>query len=106
MNENIIEDSDLGKEFPIEFSEKVKSLLFNLEITLIEKNRRYGNSALAPLQVFSKGNAEEGIRQRLDDKLARIKNSDELRENDVADLIGYLVLLSINRGFLFKNLID
>jgi len=44
---------------------------------------------------------------RIDDKLSRIKNSEELRKNDVVDLMGYLVLLCIKKGWMnFKDLID
>ena len=56
---------------------------------LAYKNDKYGNAALAPLQIFS-GKCKTGT--RLDDKLSRIKNSTELRKNDVADVLGYLVL--------------
>jgi len=60
--------------------------------TVIEKNKRYGNSALEPINIFSKLDAKEGIRQRLDDKLKRVKSSTEHRKNDTFDLIGYLIL--------------
>jgi len=63
------------------------------------KNTQYGDSAGSPINVFSKMNPEEGIRQRLDDKVMRIKNSDDLRKNDISDLIGYLVLLCRERGW-------
>lgn len=56
---------------------------------LVYKNAKYGNAVLEPLQIFS-GKCKAGT--RLDDKLGRIKNSSELRKNDVADLIGYLIL--------------
>lgn len=45
---------------------------------LIEKNRKYGNSALNPVRVFSKASADEQILVRMDDKLSRIRN----RQND------------------------
>lgn len=74
---------------------------------LLEKNLRYGNSALEPVRVFSKADASEGIKVRLDDKLSRIRNSDALRRNDVVDLMGYLVLLCVAHGWLdFSDLID
>lgn len=64
---------------------------------LIYKNQKYGNSALKPNNIFYKGNAETSILIRLDDKIGRIKNNpdDELRYNDVVDIIGYLVLYLI-----------
>ena len=83
-------------------------LLFdNFKDFLLEKNKRYGDSAQNPIQVFSKESAEGQIRARLDDKLRRIKNSDELRKNDVADCMGYIALLMISKGYLeFEDLLD
>lgn len=72
--------------------EKIKKLL-------LKKNNAYGDSALSPLSIFSSASAEDGIRQRIDDKLKRIKNvglSDET-EDTLLDLAGYLVLLMIAR---------
>ena len=84
------------------------TLLFdNFKGFLLEKNKRYGDSAINPIQIFSKESAEKQIRARLDDKLRRIKNSDELRKNDVADCFGYIALLLISRDWLeFEELID
>lgn len=79
----------------------------SMKALLLEKNRRYGNSALQPVGIFSKGKPGESIKIRLDDKIGRIQNSGELRKNDVADMIGYLVLLAINEGWTdFGDLID
>jgi hypothetical protein len=74
---------------------------------LLYKNDKYGNSALEPLNTFSKLDAANSIAVRLDDKLARIKNSDSLRKNDVSDLIGYLALLCVSEGWTdFKEFMD
>ena len=83
-------------------------LLFdNFKEFLLEKNKRYGDSALNPIQIFSNESAEEQIRARLDDKLRRVKNSDELRKNDVSDLFGYIALLMISKNWVeFENLLD
>lgn len=89
-----------------EFDEELEVILEDLKYLLTEKNRRYGNNALNPIQVFSNLSSEEGIRIRLDDKIRRIKASTEIRKNDVADLIGYLILLSIKKEYNFENLID
>lgn len=63
---------------------------------LLEKNRKYGNSALDPVRVFSKANKAEQIRVRIDDKLSRMKNlQDDDTEDVINDLIGYLILLKI-----------
>lgn len=63
----------------------------------LAKNAAYGDSALHPLGIFHKGGATDGIRARLDDKLARIQRGDEaaFEENPRDDIIGYLVLLNI-----------
>ena len=78
---------------------KIQKLCQDLADFLAEKNRRYGDSALAPDQVFSRAEPAEGIRIRLDDKLSRVRNSGELRKNDVVDLLGYLVLLCLAQGW-------
>jgi hypothetical protein len=74
---------------------------------LLEKNAKYGDSALTPIQVFSKLDAEEAICARIDDKMSRIKNSgiNSDTEDTLNDLIGYLVLLKIARkGRITKNI--
>ena len=64
---------------------------------LLEKNRKYGNSALEPIRVFSKADAKEQIRVRIDDKLSRLQNvQDDETEDVISDLIGYLVLLKVS----------
>lgn len=79
------------------FHEEVYRVLSEITEMLIEKNQKYGNSALEPLGVFSNLDAEEGLKIRIDDKLKRIKNGslDKDDEDVVNDLIGYLVLLKI-----------
>lgn len=71
----------------------------SLKSLLLYKNEKYGNSGLEPLNIFSKASADTGLLQRLDDKIARIKNSPELRKNDIADLFGYLALLCVSKGW-------
>ena len=67
-----------------------------LKWMLIEKNRKYGNSALSPLRVFSKASPEEQILVRMDDKLNRIRNRQNDEDEDVImDLAGYLILLMV-----------
>lgn len=88
-------------------TDNIKAVCDGMKALLLEKNKRYGDSALHPLQVFSRLNPSEGIRIRLDDKLSRVKNSDILRKNDCADLIGYMVLLCAAEGWTdFADLID
>jgi hypothetical protein len=80
------------------FELKVKEVLDSIEKMLIDKNRKYGNSALEPLGVFSQLSAKEGLLIRIDDKLKRIKNGSLEKDDEdvVNDLIGYLVLLKIS----------
>lgn len=68
---------------------KFKTITDSIASLLEYKNDKYGNSALEPLNIFQ-GKCKAG--QRLDDKLARVKNSETLSKNDVSDLIGYLIL--------------
>lgn len=63
---------------------------------LQEKNVAYGDSALDPVRIFSKSNAIEQLLVRIDDKLSRFARGTEYPgDNDIDDLIGYLVLLKI-----------
>jgi hypothetical protein len=63
---------------------------------LLEKNRKYGDSALNPVRVFSKASTLEQIKVRLDDKLSRLRNAQNDEDEDViSDLIGYLVLYRV-----------
>jgi len=78
--------------------EKIKILTQAMQDVLLEKNKRYGDAAIAPKRRFSKLDAVQGILIRLDDKMNRIEESPELRTNDVCDLIGYLFLLLIAKG--------
>lgn len=66
---------------------------------LLEKNDAYGDSALSPLNIFSSASAEYGIRNRIDDKLKRIKNVglNDDTEDTLLDLAGYIVLLIVAR---------
>lgn len=63
---------------------------------LLDKNRKYGDSALSPARIFSQASTKEQLLVRIDDKLSRIKTLDpEDQEDTVLDLVGYLVLLMI-----------
>lgn len=65
---------------------------------LITKNRKYGDSAISPVNIFYRGTAEDALRVRMDDKLSRIMNrqSDE-DEDPENDLIGYLILHKVQK---------
>lgn len=63
---------------------------------LIDKNRAYGNSALDPIRIFSNSDNVEQLKVRIDDKLSRFARGGEFPgDNDIDDLIGYLVLLKV-----------
>ena len=63
---------------------------------LIRKNRAYGNSALNPCRIMSKADPLEQLYVRIDDKLNRLMNGSEYPgDNDIQDLIGYLILLQV-----------
>lgn len=65
---------------------------------LLQKNAKYGDSALDPVRIMSKAHNVEQICVRIDDKLSRIKSGAGLLATDedvVLDLIGYFVLLKV-----------
>jgi hypothetical protein len=79
----IIEECDLIKEI------------------LLDKNRKYGNSAIQPKRVFSKADPIEGINVRLDDKLSRIESGQADDDEDPElDIIGYLILKRVAQKIL------
>ncbi len=72
-----------------------------LKAMLLRKNAAYGDSALDPLRVFSRVDAVEQIRVRIDDKISRLARGhalpDESLQDTEDDLGGYLILLKIAR---------
>jgi hypothetical protein len=96
-------DSDLT-----ETQKQIRKITESMCHLLIEKNRRYGDAALSPKNIFSKLPAGEAIKIRLDDKLGRIMaNEGDPRKNDFSDLIGYLVLFCVSQGWTdFSDLLD
>ena len=81
-----------------EFSDQLNRITKEITELLISKNKAYGNTALNPVNIFSKLDATEALCARLDDKVMRIKNkgiTDET-EDTVSDLIGYLLLLKMS----------
>ena len=76
---------------------KIIQMLDRIESLLIEKNRKYGDSALTPTRVFSQASTIEQLKVRIDDKLSRIRSNQYDEDEDVIiDLIGYLVLYMIS----------
>lgn len=96
------QDEKLNKDCYAVYNEtqnKIKGICDEIADLLIYKNKKYGNSALEPKNIFYKGNAENSILIRLDDKIGRIiNNKGEIRTNDIVDIIGYLVLLLISKN--------
>ena len=71
---------------------------------LNEKNKRYGDAALNPLVVIGK---HHRLGAKVDEKLSRIMNADELKKNDLADVIGYCFLICHDKGWTnFDDQID
>ena len=70
-----------------------------IKAMLLDKNARYGDSAMHPRRIFSRADHLEQLKVRIDDKLSRIATMgpDDADEDTVGDLIGYLVLLRIAR---------
>tara|TARA_R110001606_G_C15258978_1_gene638233 strand:+ start:574 stop:963 length:390 start_codon:yes stop_codon:yes gene_type:complete len=91
INEIFNEESD--SEF------QIKEVTNQLQELLIKKNIAYGNSALEPINIFSKNDAVDSLCARIDDKLSRIKNKglNDKTEDTLFDLAGYLILLIIAR---------
>lgn len=91
-----MEDDNKGA-VAVQNSDSVVAVMKALKDLLEYKNNKYGNSALRPVHIFYKGDATDSICVRLDDKLNRLINSNEIRLNDIADVAGYLVLLLISQ---------
>lgn len=78
------------------FALEVDAVLTEIGDMLKEKNRKYGNSALNPVRIFSKASDLEQLNVRIDDKLSRLRSGQpDETEAVVDDLLGYLVLLRI-----------
>lgn len=76
----------------------IESVCNGIKNLLLDKNKKYGDSALSPVRVFSKATPVEQLLVRIDDKLSRIQKGAGLLAADedvVNDLIGYLVLLKV-----------
>ena len=80
------------------FSNKLDKAAGDIIDLLKSKNKAYGNTALNPVNIFSKLDSTEAIRSRIDDKLSRIANKGitDQTEDTVDDLIGYLLLLKMS----------
>ena len=76
---------------------QIANVCDDIKTLLLEKNAKYGDSALNPIRILSKASPTEQILVRIDDKLNRIKQGNILEDDEdvVTDLIGYFVLLKV-----------
>ena len=77
------------------FRDDLEREMQEIKEMLLAKNQAYGDSALAPVRVFSRADPVEQLRVRLDDKLSRLARGSDAGDDVVADLLGYLLLLRI-----------
>ena len=78
---------------------KILNACLEVAQMLIEKNISYGNSALDPIRIFSTADSTGQLKVRIDDKLNRVKNNQGFAgDNDIDDLIGYLLLYKIAKS--------
>ena len=74
------------------YNEKVEDILNHL----LDKNRKYGNSALNPIRIVSSENTVEQLYIRIDDKLNRVINRQNDEDEDLPfDIAGYFILVYI-----------
>ena len=94
-------------------ADEITQMCDEIKQMLLDKNKKYGDSALEPIRFFSQASPMEQILVRIDDKLNRIKQgSQHLTEDEdvISDLIGYFILLKIackrdtrdTRGLYYK----
>lgn len=78
---------------PTPTQELIEQECYFIRDLLLDKNRKYGDSAVNPCRIFSRADAIEQINVRIDDKLSRIASAqDDDNEDAELDLIGYLIL--------------
>lgn len=76
--------------------DEIRALCLEIADFLIAKNKAYGDSALDPVRIFSKADPTEQLLVRIDDKLSRLQRGHSYPgDNEIEDLIGYLILLKI-----------
>ena len=79
---------------------RITEICDEVKNVLLEKNRKYGDSALNPKRVFSKASPIEQINVRIDDKISRIMSAqDDDTEDAELDLVGYLILKRVAKSF-------
>ena len=78
---------------------RIASICDDVRKILLDKNKKYGNSAIDPVRIFSTASPIEQINVRIDDKISRIVRGKGVDDEDVElDLIGYLILRRVARA--------
>lgn len=93
---NIVDDS--GNEVLPSSADLIKNQCDLISQMLVAKNEQYGDSVFKPMRIFSKVDATQQLRVRIDDKISRLIRGNDSIESDediIDDLIGYLILLKI-----------
>ena len=86
------------------FVRDLDNVLANLRLMLIEKNKKYGDSALNPLRIMSRASVTEQLKVRIDDKLSRLLHGDgEDTEDVIQDLTGYLIIFRVAEHRLIRE---
>jgi hypothetical protein len=94
---------EADREFE-QFSKAIDTVLTEIGAMLKEKNRKYGNSIIKPVRIFSHASRGEQIKVRIDDKISRLVQGQANDMEDVRkDLIGYLVIDEANEQGLFDK---
>ena len=77
--------------------EDIVRIMDSTKNLLLYKNEKYGDSALNPLGIFTKGEAIVNLGARMEDKLMRLKEVGMTAESidTLYDLQGYLTLMII-----------
>ena len=96
MNSVRIIGQEDAHPFGVNSADDIAFVCDEIKNFLLEKNRKYGDSALNPARIMSRADSVEQIKVRIDDKLNRIKNAQTDEDEDVVkDLLGYLVILRV-----------
>ena len=101
---HLMSDKDPYGEVPTQ--QKIREIMDAMKDLLLYKNQKYGDSAINPRKIFYKGDATSSIQIRLDDKIGRIESNPDptQRVNDVADIVGYGILLLISMGVTAEDI--
>ncbi len=84
-----------GDVIPVSTTDKIMAECEALKAMLLDKNKKYGDSALSCGIAFNISPVT-AIKARINDKLARLKNDNNDEDEDIIqDLLGYFILLRI-----------